>query len=72
MSFPSVIQGNEGDQFSDHVTRLFGLGQKMELPDGRIYRYALKGTGAGVANKLQQASVPVANNQDTAITVAIL
>lgn len=72
MSFPSVIQGNEGDQFGDQITRLFGVGQKMELPDGRIYRYGLKGTAAGVANNMQQASVPIANNNDVDITVAIL
>ncbi len=72
MSFPSVIQGDEGDQFGDQITRLFGVGQKMELPDGRIYRYGLKGAAAGEANTMQQASVPVAHNNDTDITVAIL
>ena len=52
MGFPGAVQGKEGDQFGNHVDALFLLGTKLSLPDGRIYRYAEKGTGAGVANKL--------------------
>jgi len=49
MSFPSTIQGNEGDQFGDQVAPLFPVGQKMELPDARIFRYAEMGGSVGIA-----------------------
>ncbi|KKN17218.1 hypothetical protein LCGC14_0968050 [marine sediment metagenome] len=52
MGFPGAVQGKEGDQFGNHVDALFPLSTKLSLPDGRIYRYAEKGAGAGVANKL--------------------
>ena len=71
MGFPAVIQGNEGDQFGDQVTALYPLGQKMMLPDGRVFRYALMGGTIGVANKLYQSEVPLAGWLAEAIITAI-
>lgn len=58
--YPTIVQGNDGDQFGDQVTALFPVGQKMELPDNRIFRYAEMGNTIGVANKLYQSEVPKA------------
>ncbi|KKK56829.1 hypothetical protein LCGC14_3060590, partial [marine sediment metagenome] len=57
-AYPAIIQGNDGDQFGDQVTPLFPVGQKMELPDNRIFRYALMGGTLGKANHLYQSSIP--------------
>ncbi len=57
--YPAIIQGNDGDQFGDQVTPLFPVGQKMELPDNRIFRYAEAGV-LTVANNLYQSEVPKA------------
>ena len=54
MGFPGILEGKEGDQFGNHVDALFPLSTKMRLPDGRLYRYAEKGTSDSVANKLCQ------------------
>lgn len=70
-----IIQGNEGDQFTqlgDQVTRLYKVGQKMELPDGRLYRYALMGGTIGVANNLYQSPVVHADYLDEASTAALI
>ena len=67
MLSPRVIQGSEGDQFGDQVVPLFYVGQKMELPDGRIYRYAEAGETL-VANTLQESEVPTAHWLATRIT----
>ncbi len=58
--YPTIVQGNDGDQFGDQVTALFPVGQKMELPDNRIFRYSEMGNTIGVANKLYQSEVPLA------------
>ena len=59
-AYPTIIQGSDGDQFGDQVTPLFPVGQKLELPDNRIFRYAEMGNTIGVANKLYQSEVPLA------------
>ncbi|KKM25447.1 hypothetical protein LCGC14_1594900 [marine sediment metagenome] len=59
-SYPAIVQGNDGDQFGDQVTALFPVGQKMELPDNRIFRYAEAGV-LTVANNLYQSEVPKAD-----------
>ncbi len=70
-AYPAIIQGNDGDQFGDQVTALFPVGQKMELPDNRIFRYAEMGNTVGVANKLYQSEVPVAGYLAELIVTAI-
>ena len=67
---PYTIQGAEGDQFGDHVTSLFAVGQKMELPDGRSFRYAEAGETL-VANTLQESEVPTAHWITQAIATAL-
>lgn len=65
MYYVNTIQGKDGDHLGDHVDKLFRLGQKMELPDGRIYRYCLAGETL-VASTLQQSAVIDANYLDEA------
>lgn len=73
MGFPSTLYGAEKDTYETGAIQLYPIGQRLELPDGGIFHYAEKGTGAGVANKNQQASIPVGDwtNVDlaTALTV---
>ncbi len=58
--YPTIVQGSDGDQFGDQVTPLFPMGQKMELPDNRLFRYAEMGSTIGKANHLYQSSIPEA------------
>lgn len=67
MYYVNTIQGKDGDQLGDHVDKLFRVGQKMELPDGRIYRYCSAGENL-VASTLQQSAVVHADYIDEAST----
>lgn len=49
---------------------LFALGNMMELPDGRRYRYSLAGGVALVAGTLQQTAPEVANHETLAVAAA--
>jgi len=64
MSFPNVIFAGAGEQFNTYVAgRNRGLasigrlekGQKMELADGRVFRFSLAGATDLVAGNLQQS-----------------
>lgn len=71
MYYVNTIQGKDGDHLGDHVDKLFRVGQKMELPDGRIFRYCSAGE-ALVASTLQQSPVVHAdyiNEASTAIAI---
>lgn len=65
MYYVNTIQGKDGDHLGDHVDKLFRVGQKMELPDGRIFRYCSAGE-ALKASTLQQSAVVDANYLDEA------
>ena len=51
--------------------QLHDIGQRAETPNGDIYRYAKMGATVGVANKLYQGSIAVANWNTQAHTVSI-
>lgn len=61
MSFPSIIYGEYGDEKITGSTKLHALGTKMELADGRIFRYARATTAAVVVGKLYTAASSEAN-----------
>ncbi len=71
MGFPSTIYGAEKDTYETGAIQLYPIGQRLELPDGSIFHYAEKGAGAGVANKNQQSSIPVANWTNVDLTTAL-
>ena len=54
MYYVNTIQGKDGDHLGDHVDKLFRIGQKMELPDGRIFRYC-SASETLVASNLQMS-----------------
>ena len=55
MSFPNTIQGDYAASYETDAVAAFPLGQRMECPNGRIFRYAEMGTTVGVAAKLYSA-----------------
>lgn len=63
MKYPNKIFGNHPDVLivGGNETQAFPLGQVMELPDGRLFRYALNGGAPTVANNLYQSEVPIAH-----------
>ena len=64
MSFPSTVYASYGDEKTVSPTKIGGLplGQRMELPDGRVFRHSQASATALVAGKLYQG---VAQNADT-------
>ena len=58
MGFPNTIQGSYATPYETGSARLYPLGQRLECPNGRTYRYAEMGaTTAGVIAKLFQSEV---------------
>jgi len=68
----ATIYGAEKDVYLVGTQQLYTLGQKLETPAGDIYRYTEMGGTVGVVASLYQSSVPVANWDSTAITVALV
>lgn len=56
MSFPHTIYGSYGTEKVVDATKKYSYGQRLELPDGRIFRYAKAGATALVAGKLYQGA----------------
>ncbi len=71
MSFPNVIYGEYGDEKVSGLTKLHELGMKMELPDGRSFRYARAGGTAVVTGKLYQGKGEEANTSLSSATIAL-
>jgi hypothetical protein len=71
MAFPGTLQIDYATPYETGTTKLYTIGQRAESPDGSTFRYAEKDATGGVANKLQQSSVPVANWTTQAHTVAL-
>lgn len=71
MSFPNTIQGAYAAAFDVGTEKLYALGQRMETPGGRIYRYAEMGATASVAANLYESETPNAQNEAMLITTAI-
>lgn len=66
MALRNVVFGSEGDQWNTYSDSAiepppYPLGQRMELPDGRMFRFALMGAVVGVAGSVYQSEVPLAN-----------
>ncbi|KKM71416.1 hypothetical protein LCGC14_1430870 [marine sediment metagenome] len=51
--------------------QLHDIGQRAETPNGDVFRYVKMGAAVGVANKLYQGSIAVANWNTQAHTVSI-
>ncbi len=66
-----TIHGAEKDVYLTGTQQLYRLGQKLETPDGSIFRFTEMGATVGVANNLFQSSVAIANwtNQDASATL---
>ncbi len=71
MYYVNTIQGKDGDHLGDHVDKLFRIGQKMELPDGRIFRYCSAGETL-VASTLQQSPIVHTGYLDEASTALLI
>ncbi len=66
MGFPNTIQGSYATPYETGSVALYPLGQRLECPNGRTYRYAEMGaTTAGVIAKLFQSEVNA--NWDTLV-----
>ncbi len=58
MGFPNIVQGSYATPYETGSSRLYPLGQKLECPNGRIYRYTEMGPDtAGEIAKLYQSEV---------------
>ena len=68
MRFPNRIYGEDAAPYTYHNEQRFPMGQVMELPNGRLFRYARAGAAASVANTLCQAEV--VDTQFDTLTVA--
>ncbi len=64
MSFPNVIFGSYGDEFTAQSTKIgsLPLGKKMELPDGRQFIHSKAGGTTLVRGNLTMATDTVDNN----------
>ncbi len=73
MSFPVVTHMDDQDVYENQADPVLPIGQKVFLPDGRTFRYALAGGTALVAGKLQQSSIQTshANNDNTVIATSV-
>ena len=67
MAFPNTVQGTDGQQYLNVATKGMPYGQKMELPDGRIFRHFLNDGTALVAGFMHQAIAGDAEFDDDAV-----
>ncbi len=69
---PNTVQGSYATPYETGAAQLYPLGQRLECPNGRTYRYAEMGaTTAGVIAKLFQSEVN-ANFDTLSLTSAIV
>lgn len=71
MSFPNVLFGTEGEQYSTYTTKRWPLGTKMVLQDGREYRFGKAGGSNLAVGKLDVATANGANFDELAIPSAV-
>ncbi len=67
MQFPNVVYGSEGQQYLNSATKGMPYGQKMELEDGRVFRYCLNDSTATVVGSIYQAVAGDAEFDDEAV-----
>lgn len=58
MSYPTIIYIPEGEQFNNYDSKLWPLGTRAILQDGRRFVFVEAGTSALVAGKVQQSEIP--------------
>lgn len=70
--FSHVLWFPDGEQFHTYPTRRWPIGTKLELQDGRVFRFGKINTTAPVAaGYLVQSEVPAANFDDLQFNTAI-
>ena len=70
MRHPNRVLGSHPDPYTTYPNQRFPLGQVMELPDGRIYRFAEVGAAALAASKLCSGMAMTANFDTLAVQTA--
>lgn len=70
MGFPYTVQSPSGEQFNTYTDKRHSLGTKLELQDGRIFRFAQMGATIGVANNLYESEVPLGDWDTMAVQAA--
>lgn len=58
MSYPAVLYIPEGEQFNNYDSRIWPLGTRAILQDGRRFVFCEAGTSALATGKVQQSEVP--------------
>ncbi len=76
MNYPNTIQATYAEAYNTSSVKEFPIGQRLECPNGKMYRYAKMGTSANtvaVAAKLYQSEVSAGNFDAlaTATSVAV-
>ncbi|KKK58563.1 hypothetical protein LCGC14_3043180, partial [marine sediment metagenome] len=67
MQFPNVVYGSEGQQYLNASVKTMPYGQRMELEDGRVFRYCLNDSTATVVGSIYQAVAGNAQFDDEAV-----
>jgi len=68
--FPSHIEFRDGEQYEVTSDQRFHIGEKMQLADGRTFRYVKAGAVALVKGNLLQSAANIANHQAMTPTAA--
>ena len=70
MSFPNIVNLSDEEIYNDDSTAVLSVGQRVETPNGRTFRYALAGGTALVAGLLQQSSTQGGDTANDTLTIA--
>ena len=71
-TYPPLINGLEKDAYAVGARQLWPIGQKMQTPDGSIFRYAKMGATLGVAANLYQSEASKADWTTQAIATTAM
>lgn len=71
MGYPHTLSIEQKTPYETGTTQIYPLGLRALTPDGRVFRYSEMGAVAGIANRMYQSSLPVANWTTQAHTVAL-
>ena len=70
MSFPNIVHLDDQQIYVNELARGMPVGQRVETPDGRVFRYALAGGTALISGNLQACSAQVGHaNNDNLVVV---
>ena len=67
MSFPNTIHGSEEETLNTYTSEKIPVGQKMEIEDGRIFRFAEAAGTALEDDELTEGAAPSANFLDESV-----